>query len=78
MDILKEAERIFETGRCPSCGSEQTRIERTRKPLRRHKCMDCGATWRSIAINLFDPEALIKAGQLQKEKNEYDYAVPFL
>lgn len=33
--------------RCPSCGSKKTKITSTRKPIRHHKCKDCGHNFKS-------------------------------
>lgn len=33
--------------RCPACHSENTRVTSTRRPLRQHKCLDCGHPFRS-------------------------------
>jgi len=38
--------------RCPSCGSEKTRIYSSRdRPVRYHKCNDCGQNFKSIEAN---------------------------
>lgn len=36
--------------RCPKCGSENVTVETTRKPIRYHKCQDCGHTFKSVEI----------------------------
>jgi len=36
---------------CPACGSKRTRITRTVRPTRYHKCKDCGHNFKS-----FEPE----------------------
>jgi len=33
--------------RCPACDSTETRITSTRRPLRYHRCSDCGHTFKS-------------------------------
>lgn len=32
---------------CPECGSEKTRVTKTERPVRHHKCKDCGATFKT-------------------------------
>jgi len=39
---------IYRPIRCPKCGSTKTRITSTRRPIRQHKCQDCGHTFKSI------------------------------
>ena len=38
---------IFHTIRCPFCRSKKTRIARTMRPHRYHKCSACGENFRS-------------------------------
>ena len=33
--------------RCPSCGSKDTKVTSTRKPIRHHKCKECGHCFKS-------------------------------
>ena len=33
--------------RCPACHSARTRVSSTRRPIRWHKCRDCGHTFKS-------------------------------
>jgi len=34
--------------KCPKCGSEKITVVTTRRPLRYHKCDDCGHTFKSV------------------------------
>ena len=34
--------------RCPACQSDNTRISSTRRPVRYHRCLDCGETFKSV------------------------------
>jgi predicted RNA-binding Zn-ribbon protein involved in translation (DUF1610 family) len=34
--------------RCPSCDSTEVRVTRSKKPVRYHKCQDCGWTFKSV------------------------------
>jgi len=38
---------IFRPVRCPDCGSAETRVTSTRKPIRHHKCIACGKAFKS-------------------------------
>lgn len=33
---------------CPSCGSENTKVTHTQRPNRRHKCVECDHSFKSI------------------------------
>lgn len=33
---------------CPACGSKKTHVTSTRRPIRLHKCRDCGHTFKSV------------------------------
>lgn len=33
--------------RCPSCGSKNTKVSSTRRPIRHHKCKDCEHNFKS-------------------------------
>lgn len=33
---------------CPQCGSDQTRVTSTRRPIRRHKCKACEHRFKSV------------------------------
>lgn len=37
----------FVPTRCPECGSAETRVTKTRRPVRYHRCNDCGASFKS-------------------------------
>ena len=39
---------IFHPVRCPDCGSDDTKVTSTRRPVRYHKCRGCGATFKSV------------------------------
>jgi len=32
---------------CPQCGSKRTKVSSTRRPIRFHKCLECGWTFKS-------------------------------
>ena len=34
--------------RCPECNSDQVRVTRTVRPIRYHKCKDCGCNFKSV------------------------------
>lgn len=34
--------------RCPICGSEKTKVYSTVRPVRYHKCLYCGANFKSV------------------------------
>lgn len=34
--------------RCPECGSVRCPVTHTARPVRSHKCRDCGATFKSV------------------------------
>lgn len=34
--------------RCPGCGGEKCRVYRTLRPVRYHKCGDCGLSFKSV------------------------------
>jgi predicted RNA-binding Zn-ribbon protein involved in translation (DUF1610 family) len=38
---------IYQVVKCPVCDSSHTRVTSTRRPLRHHKCDDCGAGFKS-------------------------------
>ena len=38
----------YATTACPKCGSKQTRVTSTRKPIRHHKCDGCGTAFKSF------------------------------
>jgi len=38
----------YQIVRCPKCGSDRTRITSTTRPIRRHKCKDCGHPFKSV------------------------------
>nr|WP_319493469.1 hypothetical protein [uncultured Desulfobacter sp.] len=60
-------ETLFECGMCPSCGSDETRVIRTHKPIRGMYCDNCGKDWDTVTINLMDPDALQVAADIQKK-----------
>ena len=33
---------------CPECGGAKTKITSTRRPIRYHRCPDCGHTFKSV------------------------------
>lgn len=33
---------------CPKCGGENTRVTSTQRPIRHHKCKDCGQTFKTV------------------------------
>lgn len=78
INLLDETKRIFETGQCPGCQSHQTKVQQTRKPIRRHICLECGFIWKSVMIYLHEEDAIIKAAELQKNKKIYEEILPFL
>ena len=39
---------IYYIIRCPKCGSEKTSVSRTLRPIRYHKCGDCGHNFKSV------------------------------
>ena len=69
---------LFECGLCPNCGSDKIRIAHTKKPKRRMECPGCRATWETLTVNLWDPEALERAGELARQRREFDESLPFL
>ena len=34
--------------RCPDCNSDKVRVTRTVRPIRYHKCKDCGCNFKSV------------------------------
>lgn len=44
---------IYHVIRCPKCRSKNTHVASTRRPIRQHKCDDCGHPFKSIE---HDPE----------------------
>lgn len=81
MDIheraLQNPEQVFDCGFCPFCGAVCTKIVKTEKPVRHHKCLSCGCTWRSISIVLAYEGALKEAASLHEEKIALENAVSF-
>ena len=48
---MEEATK-YQTTKCPSCGSKETHVIKTEKPvgkikIRRHRCLSCGETFKS-------------------------------
>lgn len=39
---------IYRPVRCPECGSTDTKVTSTRRPVRHHKCRACGAAFKSV------------------------------
>jgi len=39
---------VYHVIRCPNCNSDQTAITSTRRPIRHHKCKQCGNTFKSV------------------------------
>lgn len=39
---------VFHVVQCPACRSPNTRITSTRRPVRYHRCGDCGQTFKSV------------------------------
>lgn len=39
---------IYHVIRCPVCDSKKTKIARTARPIRWHKCIKCGHTFKSV------------------------------
>lgn len=39
---------IYVPVRCPECRSTEVRVTSTRRPIRQHKCKQCGATFKSV------------------------------
>lgn len=33
---------------CPACGSEKVRVTKTERPVRHHKCRDCGECFKTV------------------------------
>jgi len=44
---LKYAVR-YKVIRCPKCGSDSTKVASTKRPIRSHKCLDCGFPFKSV------------------------------
>ncbi len=77
-NFLYDGNILFDTGLCPSCGSSKCRIEKTTKPTRKKYCQVCKAEWKTITINLWDPQALEKAAALSKQFLKMKQHYPFL
>jgi uncharacterized Zn finger protein len=45
---LEDHAVIYRPVRCPKCGGANTRVTKTAKPKRWHRCEDCGAGFRSV------------------------------
>jgi transposase-like protein len=45
--IDPDAPVAYQITHCPHCGSGCTKVTSTRKPIRHHKCMECGKTFKS-------------------------------
>jgi len=43
---------LFHAVHCPECGSTDTRVTSTRRPIRHHKCRACGETFKSVEHNV--------------------------
>jgi hypothetical protein len=39
---------IYRPLHCPECGGTDTKITSTRRPVRHHKCRQCGASFKSV------------------------------
>ena len=39
---------IYKKLRCPECGSDKVPIHTTKKPIRYHKCGNCGHNFKSV------------------------------
>jgi transposase-like protein len=39
---------IYHVVRCPNCGSDHCKVTSTRRPVRYHRCDDCGHTFKSV------------------------------
>ena len=46
--INRQAPIIWQPVKCPECGSEKVPVHTTRKPIRYHKCDDCGCRFKSV------------------------------
>jgi transcriptional regulator NrdR family protein len=42
---------LYHVVRCPRCGSDQTRVTSTRRPIRHHKCHECGLRFKSHEVD---------------------------
>ena len=68
---------LFE-GLCPFCGSDKTRVSKTKKPTRVNYCQDCNKQWYSLTINQLCDDALQIVADIQRQKRELDRGYPFL
>lgn len=41
---------IWKPIRCPECKSANTKVVRTKRPIRYHKCGDCGHNFKSVEV----------------------------
>lgn len=39
---------VYHVMRCPNCASEDTVVTSTQRPLRYHKCRECGQAFKSV------------------------------
>ena len=39
---------IWHVIKCPECGSTKVPVQHTNRPIRYHKCADCGETFKSV------------------------------
>jgi len=39
---------VYRSVCCPHCGSAQTKVTSTRRPIRHHKCLECGWSFKSM------------------------------
>ena len=47
-DVSAGGAVIYRPVRCPKCGSVKTKVTSTRRPVRHHKCKDCGECFKSV------------------------------
>lgn len=45
--IPRERTTVALAVKCPKCGSEHTRVTSTRRPIRHHKCKECGKCFKT-------------------------------
>jgi len=47
-DVSPGGAVFYHVVRCPECGSAETKVTSTKRPIRRHKCRECGAPFKSV------------------------------
>ena len=46
--VTHEGPVLWQPVKCPECGGSNCPVHTTRKPIRYHKCTDCGCLFKSI------------------------------